>query len=112
MSNPLRSRDAKNVFKRIAKKLFGQGRSSESSEGFFLNVRCGVCGEEFRLFIHWSTDLTQEFDDAGGLSYLLKKEIIGSQCRNRIRVRMEFDGARKLLAKEIENGAFIDAPSR
>ena len=96
------------MFKKIAKKLFGEGSSSGSSEGFFLNVRCSVCGEEFHLFINTSTDLLQNFDEQGGVTYTLRKEIIGGQCKNLIRVKMEFGGGRKLLAKEIENGEFIE----
>jgi hypothetical protein len=96
------------MFKKIAKKLFGGGSVPGLSGGFFLNVRCSVCGEEFHLFINTSTDLLQNFDAQGGLSYLLKKEVVGVYCRNLIQVRMEFDGAKKLLAKEIENGEFIE----
>jgi len=40
----------------------------------------------------------------------LKKEVVGGHCRNLIQVRMEFDGAKKLLEKEIENGEFIEGP--
>ena len=95
------------MFKKIAKKLFGGSSIPGLSAGFFLNVRCSVCGEEFHLFINTSTDLLQQFDAQGGLSYSLKKEVVGGHCRNLIQVRMEFDGARKLLKKEIENGEFI-----
>ena len=98
------------MFKKIAKKLFGGSSIPGLSGGFFLNVRCNVCGEEFHLFINTSTDLFQNFDAQGGLSYSLKKEIVGVHCRNLIQVRMEFDGAKKLLEKEIENGEFIEGP--
>ena len=98
------------MFKKIAKKLFGESSYSGLSGGFFLNVRCSVCGEEFHLFINTSTDLLQNFDAQGGLSYSLKKEVVGGHCKNLIRVRMEFDGAKKLLEKEIENGEFIEGP--
>jgi hypothetical protein len=98
------------MFKKIAKKLFGGGSVPGLSVGFFLNVRCSVCGEEFHLFINTSTDLIQNFDAQGGLSYSLKKEVVGGHCRNLIQVRMEFDGVRKLLTKEIENGEFIEEP--
>ena len=98
------------MFKKIAKKIFGGSSVPGSSGGFFLNVRCSVCGEEFHLFINTSTDLFQNFDAQGGLSYSLKKEVVGVNCRNLIKVRMEFDGARKLLKKEIENGEFIEGP--
>ena len=98
------------MFKKIAKKLFGESSDSGLSGGFFLNVRCSVCGENFHLFINTSTDLFQNFDAQGGLSYSLKKEVVGGHCKNLIRVRMEFDGAKKLLEKEIENGEFIEGP--
>ena len=98
------------MFKKIAKKLFGGSSVPGLSGGFFLNVRCSVCGEEFHLFTNTSTDLFQNFDAQGGLSYSLKKEIVGVHCRNLIQVRMEFDGAKKLLEKEIENGEFIEGP--
>ena len=98
------------MFKKIAKKLFGESSDSGLSGGFFLNVRCSVCGEEFHLFINTSTDLLQNFDAQGGLSYSLKKEVVGVHCRNLIQVRMEFDGTRKLLEKEIENGEYIEGP--
>ena len=95
------------MLKKLTKRLFGSGYAS-SGEGFFLNVRCGVCGEVFNLFINKSTDIAQNFLEDGGVTYLLNKEIIGGRCPNRIRVRMEFDGARNLVSREIENGEFVD----
>jgi ribosomal protein S27E len=96
------------MFKRIAKKLFGGGPSGQSPEGFFLNARCDECGEVFNLFINKSTDLAQNFDERGGVNYSLNKEIIGSNCRNLIYVKMEFDGGKNVVSKKIENGEFIE----
>ncbi|UCD71422.1 MAG: hypothetical protein JSW70_00095 [Syntrophobacterales bacterium] len=96
------------MLKRLIKKLFGGGTSPQSSGGFFLNVRCSVCGEVFNLFINKSTDLAQNFDERGGVTYFLNKEIIGSHCRNLINVRMEFDANRNLVSRKIENGEFIE----
>jgi hypothetical protein len=95
------------MLKRIAKKLFGEGPSAESPGGFFLKVRCDACGEVFNLFINKSTDLLQNFSKQGGVTYSLNKEIIGGRCRNLIHVKMEFDGAKNLVSKQIENGEFI-----
>jgi hypothetical protein len=95
------------MFKKLGKKLFGGDRAS-SAEGFFLRVRCNACGETFNLFINKSTDLAQDFTEAGGVRYFLQKEIIGARCKNLIHVRMDFDAAKKLIAKRIENGTFID----
>ena len=96
------------MLKRLTKKLFGRGPSAQSSEGFFLNVRCSACGEVFNLFINKSTDLAQNFDERGGVTYSLNKEIIGVRCRNLIHVKMEFDGNRNLVSRKIEDGEFIE----
>ncbi len=95
------------MLKKIAKKLFGEGSSVQSPEGFFLNVRCDTCGEVFNLFINKSTDLAQNFDERGGVTYSLNKEIIGGSCRNLINVKMKFDGSKNLVSQQIENGKFI-----
>ena len=97
------------MLKGLTKKLFGGGPSRESPEGFFLNVRCSSCGEEFNLFVNKSTDLAQQFDDRGGMTYFMNKEILGSGCRNLIYVRMEFDGSKNLISRKIENGEFIES---
>ena len=96
------------MLKKLAKKLFGDGSARLSSDGFFLNVRCGSCNEEFNLFIHKSTDLFQNFDEQGNVTYSLIKEIIGSACPNLINVKMEFDKTKSLVSKSIENGEFIE----
>ena len=56
------------MLKKLVKKLFGNGLSMPSSEGFFLKVRCIECREDFNLFINTSTDLLQEFDDRGNIT--------------------------------------------
>ena len=94
------------MFKILARKLFGGSSSVESKHGFFLNVRCGACGEVFNLFINKSTDLIQNFDEKANLTYSLNKEIIGGTCRNLIHVKMEFDETKNLVSREIENGEF------
>jgi hypothetical protein len=96
------------MLKRLARKLFGESPRGQSQEGFFLNVRCSACGEVFHLFIHKTTDLVQNFNETGGVTYSLKKEIVGGACRNLIRVRMEFDGSKNPVAREIENGEFVE----
>jgi hypothetical protein len=97
------------MFKKLAGKLFGKEPSKPAADGFFLNVRCSECNEEFRLFINKSYELMQNFEENGSVTYALKKEIYGVGCRNRIRVQMRFDGGKNLLSREIENGAFIEA---
>lgn len=102
------SEDEYDMLKKLTKKLFSGGSSRQSPEGFFLNVRCSACGEVFNLFINKSTDLSQNFDERGNVTYLLNKEIIGSRCRNLIHVKMGFDEARNPVSRQIENGEFIE----
>ena len=97
------------MLKGLTKKLFGRSPPAQSSGDFFLNVRCSTCGEVFNLFINKSTDLAQIFDERGGVTYSLNKEIIGGRCRNLIHVNMEFDGSKKLVSRKIENGEFIES---
>jgi hypothetical protein len=96
------------MFKKLSAKLFKKDAPQPASNGFFLNVRCAGCGEQFKLFINKSWDLMQNFQENGAVTYSLKKEIIGVGCKNRILVSMQFDGGKKMLSKEIENGEFIE----
>jgi hypothetical protein len=96
------------MLKKLAEKLFGRGPTVSSPDGFFLNVRCSECNEQFNLFINKSYELMQNFEKDGSVTYFLKKEIYGVGCKNRIHVSMTFDGSKKLVSKEIENGEFIE----
>jgi hypothetical protein len=96
------------MFKKLADKLFGKGPSESSTDGFFLNVRCSECGEQFNLFINKSYELMQNFETDNSVTYTLKKEVYGVGCKNRIVVNMKFDGSKKLVSREIENGEYID----
>ncbi len=97
------------MFKKLTEKLFGKGSPTPQQDGFFLNVRCSECGEEFNLFINKQFELIQNFQEDGTVNYLLKKEIYGVGCRNHILVTMEFDGNKNLVSKKIENGEFIES---
>ena len=96
------------MFKKLAETLFGKGTSEPSSDGFFLNVRCAECGEQFNLFINKSHELMQNFGANNSVNYTLKKEVYGVGCKNRIFVSMKFDGSKKLISREIENGEYIE----
>jgi hypothetical protein len=96
------------MFKKLTEKLFGKETSPQRADGFFLNVRCSECGEEFHLFINKQFELIQNFHEDGGMDYVLKKEIYGMGCRNHIHVTMQFDGRKNLKSRKIENGEFIE----
>ena len=96
------------MFKKLTEKLFGKDSAAPSSDGFFLNLRCSECSEEFKLFINKTYELMQNFEENGSVTYSLKKEVYGVGCKNRIQVNMKFDGGKKLVSRAIENGEFIE----
>ena len=96
------------MFKKLADKIFRKDTSKSSSDGFFLNVRCNECQEQFHLFINKSWELMQNFEKNGSVTYSLQKEIFGVGCNNRIRVKMQFDSGKNLKSRQIENGEFIE----
>ena len=61
------------MLKKLAEKLFGKGTPSAAGSGFFLDVRCSQCGENFHLFINTSTDLMQDFHEDGSVLVLMNK---------------------------------------
>ena len=96
------------MFKKLAGKLLGKDTSKPALDGFFLNVRCTECGEQFNLFINKSWELSQKFEKSGGVTYYIKKEIFGVGCANRIQVNMQFDSGKNLISRQIEDGEFIE----
>ena len=96
------------MFKKLAS-LFGSKASKPASDGFFLDVRCNQCGEQFHLYINKSWELMQNFEPDGSVTYFLKKEIFGVGCKNRMQVHMKFDTHKKLVSKQIENGQFVES---
>jgi hypothetical protein len=96
------------MFKKLSKKLFGNSSEKPSGDGFFLDVCCNTCGEEFHLFVHTSHELFPHYHEDDSITYSLKKEIIGSGCRNKIQVTMEFDAAKRMKSREIQNGKFLE----
>ncbi|MBE9544846.1 MAG: hypothetical protein IMF02_10165 [Proteobacteria bacterium] len=96
------------MFKKLAGKIFSKASSHTSSDGFFLDVRCSECNDKFHLFIHKSWELSQNFKEDGSVTYFFKKMVFGVGCPNRIHVEMQFDSAKNLISRQIENGEFID----
>ena len=96
------------MFKKLVSKLLNKENSVSESDGFFLRVSCNKCGEQFNLFINKSYELSQNFEQNGSVTYFLKKTVFGVGCKNRILVNMQFDSAKNLLSRQIENGQFIE----
>ena len=96
------------MLKKLTAKIFRKGSPKTASDGFFLNVRCNECQEQFHLFINKSWELMQNFEENGSVTYSLQKEIFGIGCKNRIQVKMQFDSGKNLKSRQIENGEFIE----
>jgi len=87
------------------KKLFG--KKEEDSSGFlWIYSQCDKCGEKFRTLIRKYNDLTPTYKDDGP-AYVLKKELIGASCPNRINLHLEFDRGYRKISEEITGGHFI-----
>lgn len=96
------------MFKKLLGNIFAKASPGPASDGFFLNVRCNECDDKFRLFIHKSLELSQNFEKDGSVTYFLKKKIFSVGCPNQIYVDMRFDRDKNLVSRQIENGEFIE----
>ncbi len=87
------------------KKLFGK-KEEDSSEFLWIYSQCDKCGEKFRTLVRKYNDLTPTYKDEGP-AYILKKELIGASCLNRINLHLEFDRSYRKISEEITGGHFI-----
>jgi hypothetical protein len=78
------------------------GKSVRDST-LWLYVRCKQCGAKVRVRISLANDLSLEGDG----SYILRKEIMDSQCFQLMRAELHFDARRRLLSRELTGGEFI-----
>ena len=86
-------------------KLFGK-KEGESANFLWIFTQCNQCGEKFKTLIRKSNDLTPTYNEKGA-AYILKKELIGASCPNRINLHLEFDQNYRKIKEEITGGHFI-----
>ncbi len=105
---PFSMRCCHSLIMEFFKKLFGGAKTlkNETSEAVFIYSQCDTCGETFRNRIDKQYDLQINYEDEGP-AYRTHKELIGSQCRTKLLLDLEFDQSKRLTAKEIQNGHFI-----
>jgi hypothetical protein len=75
---------------------------------FFLDVECERCGERFHLHINRASDCVQIFDEPG-IAWRLQREVVGSQCRSHMHVRIDIAPSGQIIHREIANGYFVEA---
>ncbi len=75
-----------------------------------VRVRCRRCGEVLTVAINLSNDLSQDYERD---VFFVRKLISGSganRCFQQIEVQLTFDANKRLLAREISGGIFVDEP--
>jgi len=87
------------------KKLFSK-KETGSSELFWIYTQCDKCGEKFKTLIRKNNDLAPTYKNEGP-AFILRKELIGASCPNRINLYLEFDHSYRKISEEITGGHFI-----
>lgn len=88
------------------KKLFGKKEEEDSSGILWIYTQCDECGEKFKTLIRKYNDLSPTYKNDGP-AYILKKELVGASCPNRINLSLEFDRNYHKISEEITGGHFI-----
>ena len=87
------------------KKFFSK-KEIDSSELFWIYTQCDKCGEKFKTLIRKNNDLAPTYKNEGP-AFILRKELIGASCPNRINLHLEFDRSYRKISEEITGGHFI-----
>ncbi len=75
-------------------------------DAFVIYSECNRCGERFQTRIRRSSEVFQTFGQERG-EYLIDKELIGSQCQNKLHIKIHLSDAYRPLDAHIEGGKFI-----
>ena len=87
------------------KKFFSK-KEMDSSELFWIYTQCDKCGEKFKTLIRKNNDIAPTYKNEGP-AFILRKELIGASCPNRINLYLEFDRSYRKISEEITGGHFI-----
>jgi len=87
------------------KKFFSK-KEVDSSELFWIYTQCDKCGEKFKTLIRKNNDIAPTYKNEGP-AFILRKELIGASCPNRINLYLEFDRGYRKISEEITGGHFI-----
>ncbi len=91
-------------------------RANGNCPAMLIKVQCGRCGEIISVRVDKASDLLAEYPDAEDDSeeavqpdgYILHKEVVGRQCQNLVRFRLDFDSKRRITKQAIEGGELIE----
>ena len=87
----------------------GSGKKRAPSRGGSMDiyVKCDRCGEIIKTHIIMGSECVPTYNDEGP-AYILRKELIGSKCPNRVQLSMDFDGMKRIINREISGGTIQD----
>jgi hypothetical protein len=93
-------------------RMFSSSGSNDQVD-YWLQVRCGRCGEIIKVRINMRNDLSIEYAEAGGKpTYFTRKVVIGEErCYQPVEVKLTFDERRQLIEREISGGTFVEESS-
>ncbi len=91
-----------NILDKI-KKLFS---SNPKNNRISFNIKCGKCHEIITVQVSPTNDLMNQYKDLedSGPAYILKKEVLGNNCNNLMKLTVEFDKNYNVISKSAEGG--------
>ncbi|MEW6231037.1 MAG: hypothetical protein AB1566_01840 [Chloroflexota bacterium] len=96
------------ILDRLASALSGKSAAGHDENVYWLYVQCSACGEKIKVRVNLTSDLLQNYDEAGGISgYELHKEILGQRCFKLIYAHLTFDRQRKVIGHEIQGARLL-----
>lgn len=85
--------------------LGGKGGPSSDPSGLYFYVRSNLSGEVIQVRLDRNNDLSLQDDYS---SYYARKIIVGTKSFQRMEAEFYFDKDRRLTAKEVSGGVFVD----
>ncbi len=97
------------------KKVFAGGRASVAPKADQRLVRdekaaisaivvCDRCGEEISVRMRKSSDIPRDYQ-AKEYTFFVQKTVVGTECFNRIDMRLEFDARYRLVNHDVTGGS-------
>ena len=102
--------------RRALSAVFGSGAGGSGDDALWFYVKCATCGEIIGVRVSPTSDLVQEFDDAGDTvsGYSLHKQVTGRggmpghPCFRLLQLDADFDTRHQLLDVRVDGGELVD----
>ncbi len=89
----------------LFKKKANAGSQRPQGDHMEIYVKCDRCGEIIKTHIVMGHELMPTYEEQGP-AYILKKELVGSRCPNRVRIAVSFDSSKHIISHDITGGSF------